>query len=306
MFTGDRLFKIVSGALLGAFILFTIIVTVRELMRSRDPLNRIVAEHCLTLAAAGTDAPPGATFLPQAPATVEELLKSGAACLFFDTASRDATPLTRTVFQRGALPAWDYLYIGPRGVLIIRDERTFADEAALLRSCLRDNACDAGDAGDRAQTLTLSLVNAAGERPVNLSFYDETLADILQKAPGLVTEMSRAKKVDPATLALEVAFHRHYALIAQPDEQSVGALAATGRDGLMLASRGPKIRLLPWEYTKNPLRRLATKGSQYGLDKDEYKKDIAAVKIFATARFREENGAMKELTTDGGTETDGR
>ena len=58
MLTGDRLLKFVSAALLGAFILFALIVTVRELTRSRDPLNRLAAENCLTLAAVGTDAPP--------------------------------------------------------------------------------------------------------------------------------------------------------------------------------------------------------------------------------------------------------
>ncbi|HOW52655.1 MAG TPA: hypothetical protein PLV42_11505 [bacterium] len=306
MFTGDRLLKLVSGALLGLFILFALIVTVRELMRSADPLNRIVAEQCLTLAAAGTDAPPGANFLPQVPATVDELLKNGATCVFFDGTTRDASPLSRSLFARTPLTGWDYLYLGPRGVLMIRDERTFAAEAEAIRRCLRDGNCDAGQIGTQELSLTVSLSTAKGERPVTFSFYDESLADILKKTPGLITEMSGAKKVDPKTLILETAFHRHYALIVQPDEPSIGALARADRDGLLIASRGAKIRLLPWEYTKNPLRRLSTKAAQYGLDKDEYKKDIASVKIFATARYREENGVMTERIIDGGPAADGR
>ncbi len=306
MLTADRLLKFVSGALLGAFILFSLIVTIRELMRSRDPLNRLVSEHCLTLAAFGSDAPPGAQFLPRAPATPEELTGNGAACLFFDASARDATPLTQALFKRTPVSGWDHLYLGPRGALLIRDERTFAAEAELLRSCLRDRACAAGDTGLANRSVTLSLVDAAGRRPVNLSFYDEALGDILAKMPGLLNEMSTVKKIDPAALTLETAFHRHYALLAQPDEPSVATLAAPGRDGLMIASRGPKIRLLPWEYGKNPLRRLMAKGSQYGLDKDEYKKDNAAVTIFATVRFREEKGAMREIVPGPEAAADGR
>ena len=294
MVTGDRLLTFVSGALLAVFLAFAAVIVVRELTRSRDPLNRIVEEHCASLAAAGTDAPPGATFLPRVPAATNELAGT-VRCLFLDATTRDATPFSRAFFAHDAVPGWDYLYLGPRGVLVVRDEEPFAAEASLARDCLRDDRCDAGAQSDRVVSLTFSLVAADGGRPVTVSFYERLFGDVLREARPLLAEMCAAKKKDPAALSLEVAFHRHYALVAGPDEERLNELAKPERDGLFLASRGAKIRLLPWEYRSNPLRAIAAKGVSYGLEKDEYRKEVAAMKIFMVERYREEGGLMRPV-----------
>lgn len=296
-FTADRLLRIASGLLLASFVVFAVIVVARELARSRDPLTRLAAERCVTLAAAGREAPPGAEFLPAVPASEQDLMKSGASCLFFDDTVRDASPLAAAVFARGPIAGWDHLFLGPRGALIIRDERDFAAEAATLRDCLRNDRCYTDPTRDPVVSLTISLLKRSGQRPLTVSFYDETLGAILAKLPGLLREMAGAKKLDTAEMTLEAAFHRHYARIMEPDEKKIAALAMKERDGLMLASRGARIRLLPWEYDKNPLRRLSAKGAQYGLEKEEYKKDVASVFIFSTVRYRETDGAMTPVET---------
>ncbi|HSA33773.1 MAG TPA: hypothetical protein P5077_08615 [bacterium] len=296
-FTADRLLRVASGLLLASFVVFALIVVARELARSRDPLNRLAAEQCVTLAAAGREAPPGAEFLPAVPASEQDLMKSGATCLFFDGAVRDNSPIATAVFERTPIAGWDHLFIGPRGALIIRDERDFAAEAAALHDCLRNGRCDAAPEHDPTLSLTVSLVKPSGQRPLTVSFYDETLGAIRAKLSGILREMASAKKLDTAGLTLETAFHRHYARVMEPDEKKISALAVAGRDGLMIASRGAKIRLLPWEYEKNPLRRLSTKGAQYGLEKEEYKKEVASVFIFSTVRYRETDGAMTPVDT---------
>ncbi len=297
-FTADRFLRIASGLLLASFIVFALIVVARELARSRDPLIRLAAEQCVTLAAAGREAPPGAEFLPAVPASEQDLMKSGASCIFFDDTVRDASPLTAAVFARKPIAGWDHLFLGPRGALIIRDERDFAAGAIALRDCLRNDRCDTDPTRDPVVSLTVSLLKRSGQqRPLTVSFYDETFGAILAKLPGLLREMANAKKLDTAEMTLETAFHRHYARIMEPDEKKIAALAMKERDGLMLASRGARIRLLPWEYDKNPLRRLSAKGTQYGLEKEEYKKDVASVFIFSTVRHRETDGAMMPVET---------
>ncbi len=295
MITGDRLLKAVTGALIAAFVLFAAAVVIRELTRRTDPLTRIAEESCRAIAAVGTDAPPRATFLAAVPRAPEDIA-GVAGCLFLDASARDATPLAASFFAHETVPGWDYLYFGPRGVLLIRDNRSFSEEAALLHACFRQKQCDYSSAPHEPLSLTVSLITSSGERPITVSFYERPFADILREAPPLLAEMIAVKKQAPTHLDLEVAFHRHYALIAAPEEKPVNALARAGRDGLFLASRGAKIRLLPWEYRTNPLRSLAAKGASYGLEKEAFRKDIAALKIFMTERFRESAGKMMPVT----------
>lgn len=299
MMTGDRLLKIVTGTLVAAFVIFAIVVVSRELMRRSDPLARIAEETCDTVTAAGADAPPGASFLPSPPSSAEEAARI-PGCLFIDAAVRDATPLSKSFFAHETVPGWDYLYLGPRGVLVIRDERSFKAEADAIRSCIRQNACSDADAAPEKDpvSLTISLLTPSGERPVTVSFYERRLRDILREAPALLAEMCAAKGRKMSDLAIETTFHRRYALVGAPDEKTISGLARPGRDGLLLASRGAKIRLLPWEYRANPLRALAAKGVPYGLEKEEYRKEVATVRIFLTERFREEAGSMS-LVSDG-------
>ncbi len=291
MMTGDRFLKIVTGALVLGFVIFAAIVVVRELTRRSDPLTRLVEESCTTLAAVGTDAPPGASFLPNAPSSLEEIAGI-ASCLFLGATVRDATALTASFFSHEPIAGWDYLYLGPRGVLVTRDDRSFSDKAEIIRACIRQKGCDEGMSEEEPFSLTISLLTVSGERPVTTSFYDRRLRDILREAPTLLAEMSAAKKQDIRNLLIEVAFHRRYALIGAPDEKSLATLARPDRDGLFLASRGAKIRLLPWEYKTNPLRLIASRGASYGLEKEEYRKEIATLKIFMTERFREEGTRM--------------
>ncbi len=297
MLTGDRLLKIVTGALVVIFVIFAIVIISRQLMRRSDPLTRIAEETCNTVIAAGADAPPGASFLPAPPSSLEDISRI-SGCLFLDTTTRDTTPLSRSFFAHETIPGWDYLYLGPRGVLTIRDDRSFEAEANAVQACLRRGACDDATDDERLFSLTIALRTSSGDRPVTVSFYERRLRDILREVPELIAAMCAAKGLKMSDLAIETTFHRRYALIGSPDEKSVAALARPHRDGLLLASRGAKIRLLPWEYRANPLRALAAKGVSYGLEKEEYRKEIATVKMFMTIRYREEGGSMSLVSKD--------
>jgi len=294
MVTGDRLLKIVTGTLIVVFVVFAGQVIIRELVRIKDPLTRLVNEQCSSLVAVGTSAPPGASFLPSVPATVREI-DGITGCFFLDASVKEKTELARAFFAHERVRGWDYLYLGPRGVLVVRDNTSFASQAAALRECIRAKRCGGVEDGGPLFSLTLSLVSQSGKRPVTVSFYDKRLTDILREAPSLLAEMCEVKKEDIATLLLEISFHQRYAFIGEPSEETVAELSRPGRDGLFLASRGAKIRLLPWEYRTNPLRVLATKGVSYGLEKEEYRKEIAMVKIFMTERYREEGARMISL-----------
>ncbi len=297
--TIEKVLRFVSASVLAATIIFTVVVVVKELAKPKDVLERIKQEHCASVAE-----------LEEAPAAEysHNMKHSGSECVFVPSSLRGKTEFADSLFKFKKLEDFDYLFAGNSGILLKRTEKEayssifkkflpkkdadfMEEEADFIIKCLRNEKCP-DSVPDKKRTVTATAWDINGNLMMSVTYEDELVLSTAKNLKKLFNEIAKIKKLDLSKLRLILYFHSNYAYLEDKSEKYLITLPKSGVDGLYLKSRGAKIRLLPWEYSTNPLSVLDRKGSQYGLDKDEYKKDVASVYFYRTTQFSENNGGM--------------
>lgn len=295
MLTGDKLFKIVSLLLFVGFILFSIIVSVKEILKSDDLLQKTADANCFSLALTGGEKlRSGEAWQKGELESEDDFVKSGYACLFVSKQDKKGR-FAENLFKRGPLKKSDYLYVGDRGVLIKRDETDFSYMAKGILDCLKKGDCSFVANSKDIVSVTISLLDQKDARPVEVTFSDEPLNRMAKSGRALIEEMAAVKKIKTGDMRLNLAFHKSYALIDSKDEEYIDSLLKEGLDGLYLKARGAKIRLMPWEYGLKAVRAVSRKGAQYGLKKDEFKETLSTIYAYRTVQFREKDGVMNDF-----------
>lgn len=295
--TIEKVLRFVSASVLAATIIFTVVVVVKELAKPKDVLERIKQEHCASVAE-----------LEEAPAAEysHNMKHSGSECVFVPSSLRGKTEFADSLFKFKKLEDFDYLFAGNSGILLKRTEKEayssifkkflpkkdadfMEEEADFIIKCLRNEKCP-DSVPDKKRTVTATAWDINGNLMMSVTYEDELVLSTAKNLKKLFNEIAKIKKLDLAKLRLILYFHSNYAYLEDKSEKYLITLPKSGVDGLYLKSRGAKIRLLPWEYSTNPISVLDRKGSQYGLDKDEYKKDVASVYFYRTTQFSENDG----------------
>ena len=285
MITIEKFLKFVSVSTLVATVIFTIVVIIQEIMKPKDVLERIKKEHCASVAE-----------LEEAPSDEysHNMKHSGSECVFVPSSLRKESDFADSLFKFRKLDDFDYLFAGEKGILLKKSEISL-EEADFIIKCFRLEQCPE-NVPDKKRTLTATALDSRGNAAISVTYEDEKISHTAKNLKKLFKEIAEIKKLDLEKLRLVLYFHSEYAYIEDKSDNHLISLPKSGIDGLYLKSRGAKIRLLPWEYSVNPLSVLDRKGVQYGLEKDEYKKDAASVYFYRTSQFSENNGtAVKWL-----------
>ncbi|MBO4711780.1 hypothetical protein J5681_07695, partial [bacterium] len=249
----------------------------------KDVLERIKLEHCTSVADFDNSAFDDYTYTVRHP---------DSDCVFFVPSSlRKKSHFADSVFKFGNLDHFDYLFAGKSGILLKRNDGSpeLEKEADFIIKCFRNEKCP-DNVPDKKRTVTATAWDVNGNLMMSVTYEDELISATAKNLKKLFNEIAKIKKLDLSKLRLILYFHSEYAYLEDKSEKYLITLPKSGVDGLYLKSRGAKIRLLPWEYSTNPLSVLDRKGSQYGLDKDEYKKDVASVYFYRTTQFSEDDG----------------
>ena len=300
MITIEKVLRFVSASTLAATIIFTVVVVVKELTKPKDILERIKKEHCASVSE-----------LEEAPSFeyTRAMKYSESECVFVPSSLRGKTNFTSALFNFRRLDAFDYLFAGKSGILLKKTEKEtdsvtsaiyqgflpkrridfMKDEADFIIKCFRNEKCP-DSVPDKKRTVTATALDINGNVTMSVTYEDEFISATAKNLKKLFNEIAKIKKLDLAKLRLVLYFHSEYAYLEDKSDKYLISLPKSGVDGLYLKSRGAKIRLLPWEYSTNPLSVLDRKGSQYGLDKNEYQKDVASVYFYRTTQFSENDG----------------
>ena len=278
MITIEKVLRFVSASTLAATIIFTFVVVVKDLTKPKDILERIKIEHCTSVSE-----------LEEVPSFEYDLKKSESECIFIPNNLPEKSDFAAALSNFRKLESFEYLFSGKSGILLKKNEDSFEKEAGFIIKCFRSDKCSL-NLPDTKRTITATALNAEGKVEISVTYEDNLISATAKNLKKLFNEIAKIKKLDLAKLRLVLYFHSEYAYLEDKSDNYLIALPQSGVDGLYLKSRGAKIRLLPWEYSVNPLSVLERKGSQYGLDKEEYKKDVASVYFYRTTQFSENNG----------------
>ena len=278
MITIEKVLRFVSASTLAATVIFTIVVIIQELTKPKDVLERIKLEHCTSVAE-----------LDKAPSFEYDLKESDSECVFVSSNLREKTDFADSLFKFRKLESFDYLFAGKNGILLKKNDNSIEKEADSIIKCFRNEKCP-DTVPDKKRTVTATAWDVNGNVVMSVTYEDELISSTAKNLKKLFNEIAKIKKLDLSKLRLILYFHSKYAYLEDKSDKYLITLPKSSVDGLYLKSRGAKIRLLPWEYSTNPLSVLDRKGSQYGLDKDEYKKDVASVYFYRTTQFSEDDG----------------
>ena len=278
MITIEKVLRFVSASTLAATVIFTIVVIIQELTKPKDILERIKLEHCASVAELETP-----------PENESDLGKASSDCVFFTATQSKEHDFAATLSNFRKLEDFDYLFAGKNGILLKKNDDSLEKEADFLIKCFRKDECSLNIPNTK-RTITATAWDVNGNVAMSVTYEDELISATAKNLKKLFNEIAKIKKLDLSKLRLVLYFHSNYAYLEDKSEKYLITLPKSGIDGLYLKSRGAKIRLLPWEYSTNPLSVLDRKGTQYGLDKDEYKKDVASVYFYRTTQFSEDDG----------------
>ncbi|MBR4489985.1 hypothetical protein IKP13_05055, partial [bacterium] len=277
--TIEKVLRFVSASVLAATIIFTVVVVVKELAKPKDVLERIKQEHCASVAEDDKSANDYA-YIVRHPES---------DCIFVPSSLRGKTDFADSLFKFSQIDYFDYLFAGKSGILLKKNDDSLEKEADFIIKCFRNEKCP-DSVPDKKRTVTATAWDINGNLMMSVTYEDELVSATAKNLKKLFNEIAKIKKLDLAKLRLILYFHSEYAYLEDKSDKYLISLPKSCVDGLYLKSRGAKIRLLPWEYSTNPLSVLDRKGSQYGLDKDEYKKDVASVYFYRTTQFSENDG----------------
>ena len=280
MITIEKVLRFVSASTLAATVIFTIVVIIQEITKPKDVLERIKKEHCASVAE-----------LNKAPSFEYDLKGSDSECVFVPSSLREKSDFIDSLFKFRKLEDFDYLFAGKSGILLKKNGGSpeLEKEAGFIIKCFRTDECSLNIPNTK-RTITATAWDVNGNVAMSVTYEDELISATAKNLKKLFNEIAKIKKLDLSKLRLIFYFHSKYAYLEDKSDKYLITLPKSGVDGLYLKSRGAKIRLLPWEYSTNPLSVLDRKGSQYGLDKDEYKKDVASVYFYRTTQFSENDG----------------
>ena len=280
--TIEKFLRFVSASTLAVTIIFTVVVVVKELTKPKDVLERIKKEHCASVSE-----------LEEAPVAEYSynLKHSESECIFVPSSLRKDSDFADSLFKFRKLEDFDYLFAGKSGVLLKKNGGSLEleKEAGFIIKCFRTDECSLNIPNTK-RTITATAWDVNGNLMMSVTYEDELISATAKNLKKLFNEIAKIKKLDLEKLRLILYFHSEYAYLEDKSDKYLITLPKSGIDGLYLKSRGAKIRLLPWEYSTNPLSVIDRKGSQYGLDKGEYKKDVASVYFYRTTQFSENDG----------------
>lgn len=277
--TSEKLIHLVSILIVSVTVVFSAVVVIKEVMKPQDAFERIAQTECSAV-----------TTLSESPEDEKTLLDSNSECILLSSDRSKKTGFSEMLFSFGRLNGLDYLYSGKKGVLVKKIAGNRSADAAFALECIRKNECS--KKSERTVTATFVMLDSFGKVEISETYNDLPLYKAAKSFNKLVTEISKIRKIDASSLRLKMFFHSSYAYIEDKTPEHVISLLKRGVDGLFLKSRGASIRVLPWEYSDNPVNVIDRKGRQYGLDKEEYKKDEASFYHYRTEQFIEKNGNM--------------
>ena len=278
MITIEKVLRFVSASTLAATIIFTVVVVVKEFTKPKDILERIKKEHCASVSE-----------LAEAPSFEYDLKKSESECVFVPNNLPEKSDFAAALANLRKLESFEYLFSGKSGILLKKNEESLEKEADFIIKCLRSDKCSL-NLPNVKRTITAAALNTDGKVEISVTYEDNLLSATAKNLKKLFNEIAKIKKIDLEKLRLVLYFHSEYAYLEDKSDNHLIFLPKSGVDGLYLKSRGAKIRLLPWEYSTNPISVLDRKGTQYGLDRNEYRKDAASVYLYRTTQFSENNG----------------
>lgn len=294
--TGDRFLKILTVVSFTIFAVFAITVVVREILRPDDKLSLIMEKECSSVYVSSEIEKMKDSFpVSELPENESALELDENQCFFVHSDNRGDTKFSESLFIRDRLFEHRYLYMGSDGVLIQKHTVPYAKYADKIYACIKLGRCELTEDEDQKFTLTLAF-SRKNRYPVTVTFSEKTMPRIFSEAPGLLSEMMKIKKLSPEKHVLEIIFHKGYSFTENKESDFIDKIIKRGVDGLFLASRGAEIRLLPFETSSGYLEKLSSKGQQYGLDKNEYEKEVASLSLIRTKRYREKNLAMRPFT----------
>lgn len=279
MLTIEKVLKFVSASTLAATLIFIAVVVVQELTKPKEVLERIKKENCASFFEFKTP-----------PENESDLEKAAAECVFVPENQARNSGFAESLSKFRKLDGFDYLFAGKSGILLKKNSGSPLEEADFIIRCFRSGQCSL-NLPDNKRTITATALDTEGKVEISVTYEDNLISATAKNLKKLFNEIAKIKQLDISKLRLVLYFHSEYAYLENKDDNYLISLPKNGIDGLYLKSRGAKIRLLPWEYSVNPLSVLDRKGAQYGLEKDEYKKDAASVYFYRTAQFSEDNGS---------------
>ncbi|MBP5406686.1 hypothetical protein J6Z19_06005 [bacterium] len=283
MITIEKFLKFVSASTLAATLIFIVVVVVQEITKPKEVIERIRKEKCISFFELETP-----------PENESDLEKAGSDCVFVPADGIRSSEFAASLLNFRKLDGFDYLFAGEKGILLKKNEISL-EEADFIFKCFRSEKCPE-NVPDKRRTLTATALDAQGNIVISSTYENEKISHTAKNLKKLFNEIAKIKKLDLAKLRLILYFHSEYAYLEDKSDKYLISMPKSGIDGLYLKSRGAKIRLLPWEYSVNPLSVLDRKGVQYGLERDEYKKDAASVYFYRIAQFSEDSGtAVKWL-----------
>ena len=277
MLTIEKVLKFVSASTLAATLIFIAVVVVQELTKPKEVLERIKKENCASFFEFATP-----------PENESDLEKAAAECVFVPETQVKNSEFAESLSKFRKLDGFDYLFAGKSGILLKKNSGSPLEEADFILRCFRQEKCP-GEIPDSKKTVTAVALDSTGKAVISVTYEDNLVSSTAKNLKKLFNEIAKIKKLDISQLRLVLYFHSEYAYLEDKNDKYLISLPKSGVDGLYLKSRGAKIRLLPWEYSVNPLSVLDRKGAQYGLEKDEYKKDVASVYFYRTTQFSENN-----------------
>jgi len=277
--TSEKFITILSTAIVLITIVFSSVVFVKELVKPSDVLERTLLDNCRE------------NKFPEDKINDENELENIASdCVFISDELAESSEFTKKFKNLQHLKKFDYLFLGKKGILLKRNTVDHKKDAEYIYKCFKDAACS-DQGSDESITITYLMQDSKGEVAISTTYNDLPAHQTVKNFKKLYKEISAIKKLS-GDFRLTLLFHKNYTYIENKTPEHVIPLLKRKIDGLFLKSRGAKIRVLPWEYSDNPVNVLDRKGRQYGLDKEEYKKDEASVYHYRTVQFIEKNGEM--------------
>ena len=278
MLTSERLLKIISILTVLITVGFSTVVVIKELMRPEKMFDRIVEKECR------------GNYVTEDEASSESDLKSSeSSCILIKKAENSFLKLVDVL---GRLEDHQYLYKGKKGVLLKKESTDFSKQAEYIHKCLRFPECNLDKLEDSKVSVTGLMYDRNGELVCSNTFFKTSISQIAKGLKRLFTEITKVRKKDIDKLALKLLFHHEYTFIEEKKPEFINRLLNNDTDGLYISSRGAKIRVLPLEYSGNAMNILGKKGRQYGLEKDEYKNELAKIYLFRTSQYFENGQKM--------------
>jgi len=272
MLTSERLLKIISILTVLVTVVFSAVVVITEVMKPDRMFDKIIENQC------------GGSITESKADNEDDLNTDKESCILIKETGNDFLKLASSL---GRLENHQYLYTGKEGVIIKNGENDFSKEAEFIHRCLRKSECALEKLEDSEVSVTGLLYDRSGELVCSNTFSKTALSQTAKGFRRLFTEMTKIQKKDLSELALKLFFHHRYTFIEKKDPKYINKLLNNDTDGLFLSSRGAKIRVLPFEYSKNAMKILDRKARQYGLKKDEYKNELAKIYLFRTSQYFE-------------------